>query len=82
MQAEAAQPNPGWVLLYRDRVAELWGRAAKYADPRSRTFIPETHRVQDASPREGNILWPALPLTIEDREVASHTHSTQSDANL
>jgi hypothetical protein len=71
MQAEAETPNPAWVLLYRDRVAELWGRGTKYADPTSSAYIPATFRVQDASPREGNIPWPAFPLPLEDQQVAS-----------
>lgn len=64
MQAEAAKPNPTWVLLYRDRVAELWGRSSKYADPASSSYIPLQYRVQDASPREGIVPWPAFPLPL------------------
>jgi hypothetical protein len=80
MKAEEAKPNPTWVLLYRDRVAELWGRASKYSDSKSSAFIPLNHRVQDASPREGNIQWPALPL--EGREVAGQSAPATSAANL
>ena len=78
MQAEAAKAQPKWVLLYRDRVAELWGRTSKYADPNKLTFIPPHHRVQDASPREGNIPWPALPLPRPTQAVASDTVPTST----
>jgi hypothetical protein len=85
MQAEAEQPDPKWVLLYRDRVAELWGRATKYADPASTAYIPVNHRVQDASLREGAIPWPALPLPgpIEGQQLAVESiPATPTDANL
>ncbi len=83
MQAEAEQPKPNWVLLYRDRVAELWGRSTKYADPASTAYIPVNHRVQDASPREGEIPWPALPLPSNQEQVAAETLPTSTtDASL
>jgi hypothetical protein len=62
MQVESEKPNPPWVLLYRDRVAELWGRSSKYAEPTSNDYLPANRRVQDASPRGGRIPWPALPV--------------------
>ncbi len=78
MQAEAEQPKPNWVLLYRDRVAELWGRSTKYANPASTAYIPVNHRVQDASPREGEIPWPALPLPSNQQQVAAETLPTST----
>ncbi len=81
MRTEAAKPNPVWVLLYRDRVAELWGRGTKYADPASSAYIPANWRVQDASPRDGNIPWPAFPLPITNQQqLAGET--TTTDINL
>jgi hypothetical protein len=62
MRAESARANPRWVLLYRDRVAELWGRSSKYADPGSADYLPASQRVQDASPRAGAVPWPAFPV--------------------
>ncbi len=83
MQAEAEKPEPKWVLLYRDRVAELWGRGTKYADPASTAYIPVNHRVQDASVRAGEIPWPALPLPIEERQVAAESFpASPANANL
>ena len=75
MQAEAGQANPAWVLLYRDRVAELWGRSSKYADPNSPTFIPANQRVQDARPREGRVPWPAFPVRFTVRQLAGTSNS-------
>jgi hypothetical protein len=66
MKSEATKPNPEWVLLYCDRVAELWGRASRYDEPTSPDFIAARHRVLDASPRDGSIAWPALPLPIPE----------------
>ncbi len=62
MKAEAMRENPEWVLLYCDRVAELWGYRDRYDDPVHTDYIPLTARVLDASPREGAVQWPALPI--------------------
>jgi hypothetical protein len=62
MQAEAEKPAPTWVLLYRDRVAELWGRSSKYAEPTSKNYLTPSKRIQDASPRTGQVPWPAFPV--------------------
>lgn len=66
MQAKAAAGRPEWVLLYRDRVAELWGRATRYDDPHSADYFPRAARVQDPSPREGAVPWPAFPERNEE----------------
>jgi hypothetical protein len=65
MAAEAEKTNPTWVLLYRDRVADLWGRRSKYADLGSPHYFPTSQRIQDASPREGRVAWPALPFPAD-----------------
>ncbi len=62
MKAEATRDNPQWVLLYCDRVAELWGHRDQYDDPARSSYLPLTARVLDASPREGALQWPALPV--------------------
>lgn len=51
-----------WVLLYRDDVAQLWGRREKYGDPASRHYIPAESRSLD-SPADtlGHAPWPAFP---------------------
>jgi hypothetical protein len=67
MQAEAKKALPAWVLLYRDRVAELWGRSSKYADPVSPHYLPTSQRIQDPSPREGRVPWPAFPIRSINR---------------
>ena len=50
MKAEATRDDPAWVLLYCDRVAELWGRRNRYNNPKHAKFLPQTARVLDASP--------------------------------
>jgi len=62
MRAEAEKVNPEWVLMYRDRIAELWGRADHYDDMNSFDYFPTAARVQDASPRDGSVQWPAMPV--------------------
>jgi hypothetical protein len=78
MKAEATKPNPEWILLYCDRVAELWGRASRYDDRHSPDFIAAGHRVLDASPREGNIAWPALPLPLPNQPTHAETIAIQN----
>ena len=88
MESEAAQENPTWVRLYRDRVAEVWGRARRFDDPESADYLPPEERVDDPAPRDGAFHWPALPdyslwEEVESKrsaesdhdEVVSHTHS-------
>ncbi len=70
MQAEADQENPEWVLMYLDRVAELWGRADRYDDPSSAHYFPVDTRVQDAGPRDGAVQWPALPRRNDGSRLA------------
>lgn len=70
MQAQAAKQNRAWVLLFRDRVAELWGRVDRYDDPRSPDYFPPIVRVQDPSPREGAVPWPAFPERVGDSRLS------------
>ncbi|MCO6457376.1 MAG: hypothetical protein J5I93_18915 [Pirellulaceae bacterium] len=50
-----------WVLLYQDRVAQLWGRRAVYDDPALATYLAAEHRVLTELPQSGSASWPALP---------------------
>ena len=61
MRAQADKKNPDWVVLYRDRVAEVWGRAERYDNPHSEHYLPVAARLQDASSRDGWVPWPAFP---------------------
>jgi hypothetical protein len=78
MKAEATKLNPEWILLYCDRVAELWGRASRYDEPSSPDFIAALHRVLDASPRVGSVAWPALPLPIPNRPTDAESIAIQN----
>jgi hypothetical protein len=78
MKTEATKPNPEWILLYCDRVAELWGRASRYDDPASPDFIAARHRVLDASPRDGTVAWPALPLPIPEQPSDAESIAIQN----
>jgi hypothetical protein len=74
MQAEAVAENPEWVLLFRDRVAELWGRASRYDDPHSPDYFPLVARVQDPRPRDGAVPWPAFPVREHDSRLSEWQH--------
>jgi hypothetical protein len=58
---------PGWVLLYRDGLAELWGRQERYDDPGSPDYLPPARRVIGDEPQTGFVLFPALPHGAEGR---------------
>ena len=51
----------GWVLLYQDRLAQLWGRSERYGDPAGPDYVPPAMRsLTDRRPR-GWVAWPAFP---------------------
>ncbi len=51
-----------WVLLYQDRLAQVWGRRMTYDDPTRPQYIaPELRRISD-DVQTGVVSWPALPL--------------------
>lgn len=51
-----------WTLLYQDELAQVWGRTARYGDPRSQHFIPLQRRALSDAPQRGYASWPALPV--------------------
>ena len=50
-----------WSLLYRDELAELWGRSAKYDVADSPDYLPPAHRSISDEPQTGAVAWPAFP---------------------
>lgn len=76
MKAESQRKDPEWTLLYCDRVAELWGHRDRFDDPAKTDYLPLTARVLDASPRDGAVQWPALPVRSRpSSQLAEQTHS-------
>jgi hypothetical protein len=61
MQGEATADAPAWTLLYRDPVAELWGRASQYDEPTSARYLPPEDRALDVKLLMARFQWPALP---------------------
>ncbi|MCC6494536.1 MAG: hypothetical protein IT424_16115 [Pirellulales bacterium] len=78
LQEEAARERPQWTLLYRDSVAELWGRQSKYGDPASADYFPESQRVLNLRLLEASFQWPALP----DRSLAQERRSEAESGRL
>jgi len=51
----------GWVLLYQDGIAQLWGRPERYGDPASPDYLrPAARTIGNRKPR-GYVRWPAFP---------------------
>lgn len=50
-----------WTLLYRDPVAEVWGKSERFAKESSLDLIPVEDRIDTDMPRLGSFHWPALP---------------------
>jgi hypothetical protein len=57
-----------WTLLYQDKVAQLWGRAAKYDDPGAPDYIPRALRRVTEAKQEGTVPWPGLPQSARTRD--------------
>jgi len=70
MRAASTGENRRWVLLFRDRIAELWGRRDRYDDPASPHYFPVASRLQDPRPRDGAVQWPAMPLREDGSQFA------------
>jgi hypothetical protein len=52
-----------WVLLYQDKLAQLWGRASHYGDPFHPGYLPPDQRQITDDPQSGFVAWPALPIS-------------------
>ncbi len=53
-----------WTLLYQDRIAQVWGLAAKYNDSRGRHYIATDRRKITDDEQTGTVPWPALPARV------------------
>jgi len=51
----------GWVLLYQDGIAQLWGRPERYGDPASPDYLPPAARTIGYRLPSGYVRWPAFP---------------------
>ncbi len=57
-----------WVLLYRDPVAQLWGRRETFDDPHSRRYVPPQKRSVDPTIDVARpAIWPAFPNSCIER---------------
>lgn len=55
----------GWVRLYQDPIARIYGLASVYASAESLDFIPENVRVTRSEPLSGWVPFPATPASRE-----------------
>jgi hypothetical protein len=81
MQQQADASVPQWVLLYRDRGAELWGRTSRYDTQASDCFIPVEERRLDAELGESIVQWPALPSRCESKSRDASSCAASDPAN-
>src|SRR5688572_6617955 len=58
---QEAKESGEWVLLYQDSLAQLWGRAERYDDPKSAYYVEPRHREVGESIQQGYVYWPAIP---------------------
>ncbi|MEM8945986.1 MAG: hypothetical protein AAGD11_12490 [Planctomycetota bacterium] len=84
MKTESLSENSEWVLLYCDRIAELWGHRDRFDDPTQQDYLPLTARILDSRPRDGAVQWPALPTTRESsgQLAETTTHRPQTPVEL
>ena len=69
MECEASKDSPTWVLLYRDGLAEIWGRSSIYDNPSHCNYFPIASRVMKGATPNGSIQWPALPERRDEPEL-------------
>ena len=55
------QREAGWILLYQDQIAQLWGRSDRYDDQSRATYLPPAQRQISDAAQTGTEAWPALP---------------------
>lgn len=61
-----------WVLLYQDRIAQVWGLRAIYDDPKSERYLaPDARQISDRDV-QGYVAWPAFPRDRERILAASN----------
>jgi hypothetical protein len=65
-----------WTLLYQDKVAQVWGRTARFGDPSQPGFIPLTARHITDDEQTGWVTWPALPKADS---VLALGHGSEAD---
>jgi hypothetical protein len=66
-----ARAGSEWVLLYRDGVAQIWGRRSVYDDPRSARYLAPAVRSISGRRPEGYVRWPAFPARQRDAATVS-----------
>lgn len=66
-----ASAKRDWVLLYQDRIAQVWGRKSIFADPNHSRFIPESRREISDRDVSGYVAWPAFPQSGNQHSVAN-----------
>ena len=62
----------GWVLLYQDSLAQLWGRRDRYDNPESEDYISPDDRITSERIVNGYVGWPALPIKHSTTPSESH----------
>ncbi len=64
-----------WVLLYQDRMAQLWGRVARYGLPESSDYLPPAQRMITTTAQMGSVPWPGAPELARSRNLADTNYS-------
>lgn len=59
-----------WVLVYRDQLAQLWGRRSAVDDANKPTFVAPSRRQLEPVAQNGTVPWPAAPRRSSPRLLA------------
>ena len=59
-----------WVLLYQDKISQLWGRRNKYDRPERPEYVTPSARQLEEVEQIGSVSWPALPSRRENSNAA------------
>lgn len=58
-----------WTMLYRDSLAEIWGRRDIYDDSTRDTYISPADRDLHGKLQSGSVAWPGFPRFVNDDSI-------------
>ena len=58
--SDTLEREKDWTLLYRDTIAEIWGKSDMYDNPRSPHYLPPAMRFFTEETSAGTVLFPAI----------------------
>jgi hypothetical protein len=71
-----------FVLLYQDKLAQVWGRTTKFGNPLSSQYVPLAAREIGNREQLGTATWPAFPVRRTEGIAGARSSHTQPEQNV